>query len=110
MTKKLPNKKDSFRTNLTHTVKDILFISLGVISAGFGLKGFLLPNSLLAGGFNGSSSDAVKYRLDNRYFYSGDHKKSKTLFDEILKGKVWTSFGYIAAENDMVNYFNDQKR
>jgi uncharacterized membrane-anchored protein YitT (DUF2179 family) len=36
-------------------VKDTIFISLGVLSAAFGLKGFLLPNSFLDGGVMGIS-------------------------------------------------------
>lgn len=36
-------------------IKDVLFISLGVMSAGFGLKGFLLPNQFLDGGVMGIS-------------------------------------------------------
>jgi uncharacterized membrane-anchored protein YitT (DUF2179 family) len=35
--------------------KDILFISLGVVSAAFGLKSFLLPNHFLDGGIMGIS-------------------------------------------------------
>ena len=37
------------------TIKDILFITLGVAAAGFGLKGFLLPNKFLDGGVMGIS-------------------------------------------------------
>ncbi len=55
MADKLNNKADSFRINLTHTIKDIVFISLGIVSAGFGLKGFLLPNSFIDGGAMGIS-------------------------------------------------------
>lgn len=36
-------------------IKDTIFISLGVLSAGFGLKGFLLPNKFLDGGVMGIS-------------------------------------------------------
>ncbi len=43
------------RINFERTVKDILFISFGVASAGFGLKGFLLPNKFLDGGVMGIS-------------------------------------------------------
>jgi uncharacterized membrane-anchored protein YitT (DUF2179 family) len=55
MTNKLPTKKNILRLNFTHTIKDIVFISLGVVSAGFGLKGFLLPNSFIDGGAMGIS-------------------------------------------------------
>ena len=30
--------------------KDVMFILLGILSAGFGLKGFLLPNGFIDGG------------------------------------------------------------
>ncbi|MFN8673921.1 MAG: YitT family protein [Candidatus Sericytochromatia bacterium] len=36
-------------------IKDFLFITLGVVSASFGLKGFLLPNDFLDGGVTGIS-------------------------------------------------------
>jgi uncharacterized membrane-anchored protein YitT (DUF2179 family) len=38
-----------------HIVQDIFFILLGVVSASFGLKGFLLPNSFIDGGVTGIS-------------------------------------------------------
>lgn len=38
-----------------HLAKDILLVCLGVLSAGFGLKGFLLPNSFIDGGVTGIS-------------------------------------------------------
>lgn len=43
------------RINTERAVKDTLFILLGVASAGFGLKGFLLPNRFLDGGVMGIS-------------------------------------------------------
>lgn len=43
------------RINISRTIKDILFISLGVASAAFGLKSFLLPNGFLDGGVVGIS-------------------------------------------------------
>lgn len=36
-------------------IKDVIFISLGVMSAAFGLKSFLLPNQFLDGGVVGIS-------------------------------------------------------
>ncbi len=43
------------RINLERTIKDTIFIILGVAAAGFGLKGFLLPNKFLDGGVMGLS-------------------------------------------------------
>ncbi len=40
---------------ITHFIKDSLFIILGIFSAAFGLKGFLLPNSFIDGGVTGIS-------------------------------------------------------
>lgn len=36
-------------------IKDVIFISLGILAAGFGLKGFLLPNHFIDGGVTGIS-------------------------------------------------------
>ena len=43
------------KVTATHFIKDIIFISLGILSAGFGLKGFLLPNGFIDGGVTGIS-------------------------------------------------------
>ncbi|REJ82470.1 MAG: YitT family protein [Bacteroidetes bacterium] len=43
------------RKNLVNTFKDIVLIALGITSAAFGLKGFLLPNSFIDGGATGIS-------------------------------------------------------
>ncbi|MFB9054355.1 YitT family protein [Formosa undariae] len=40
---------------LSHAIKEIIFIAIGVVSAGFGLKGFLLPNRFIDGGATGIS-------------------------------------------------------
>ncbi len=44
-----------FRVTVLYFLKDIFYISIGVIAAGFGLKGFLLPNSFIDGGVTGIS-------------------------------------------------------
>ncbi|WP_299555444.1 YitT family protein [Seonamhaeicola sp.] len=43
------------QVELTHAISEYIFIILGVFSAGFGLKGFLLPNSFIDGGATGIS-------------------------------------------------------
>ena len=41
--------------NIAHMAKDTIFILIGIVSAGFGLKGFLLPNLFIDGGAMGIS-------------------------------------------------------
>lgn len=43
------------RINIIRALKDFIFISFGVVSAAFGLEGFLLPNNFLDGGVVGIS-------------------------------------------------------
>lgn len=54
-----PNSyKQEFRNvsvDFWHSIKYIILILLGVFSAGFGLKGFLLPNTFIDGGVTGIS-------------------------------------------------------
>ncbi len=45
----------NLQVELSHTIKDSVFIIIGVFSAGFGLKGFLLPNQFIDGGATGIS-------------------------------------------------------
>jgi uncharacterized membrane-anchored protein YitT (DUF2179 family) len=49
--------KQSWRKKRTvrHTIRDSMLIFLGVLSAGFGLKGFLMPNDFIDGGVTGIS-------------------------------------------------------
>lgn len=52
------NKKNIFRkksAGYINTVNDYFLIALGVISAGFALKGFLVPNKFFDGGITGIS-------------------------------------------------------
>ncbi|MFL1011860.1 YitT family protein [Flavisericum labens] len=44
-----------FQVELSHAIKEFIFIIIGVFSAGFGLKGFLLPNKFIDGGATGIS-------------------------------------------------------
>ena len=45
----------SLQVELAHAIKEYAFIAIGVFSAGFGLKGFLLPNDFIDGGATGVS-------------------------------------------------------
>ncbi|ALJ06211.1 hypothetical protein APS56_14185 [Pseudalgibacter alginicilyticus] len=44
-----------FQVEISHAIKEYIFIIIGVFSAGFGLKGFLLPNNFIDGGATGIS-------------------------------------------------------
>ncbi|MEN3322940.1 YitT family protein [Mariniflexile soesokkakense] len=44
-----------FQVEVSHAIKEYIFIIIGVFSAGFGLKGFLLPNRFIDGGATGIS-------------------------------------------------------
>ena len=43
------------KLNIAHIAKDFILILIGIVSAGFGLKGFLLPNLFIDGGAMGIS-------------------------------------------------------
>ncbi|MGJ5643426.1 YitT family protein [Formosa sp. S-31] len=45
----------SLQVELSHAIKEYVLIIIGVFSAGFGLKGFLLPNRFIDGGATGIS-------------------------------------------------------
>jgi uncharacterized membrane-anchored protein YitT (DUF2179 family) len=45
----------NFQVEIAHAIKEYIFIIIGVFSAGFGLKGFLLPNQFIDGGATGMS-------------------------------------------------------
>jgi uncharacterized membrane-anchored protein YitT (DUF2179 family) len=53
--KRLSEEVKNVEVSLSHHLNDTFFILVGVISAGFGLKGFLLPNSFIDGGAMGIS-------------------------------------------------------
>jgi uncharacterized membrane-anchored protein YitT (DUF2179 family) len=43
------------RKSIRRSIKEVLLLGLGILSAGFGLEGFLLPNKLIDGGVTGIS-------------------------------------------------------
>lgn len=62
----LAKKIYKFKISAIHSVKDFFLIAIGILSAGFGLEGFLLPNSFIDGGVTGISlltSELTKYPL-----------------------------------------------
>ena len=53
--RKFSEEVKNIEVSLSHSISEVFFILIGVVSAGFGLKGFLLPNSFIDGGAMGIS-------------------------------------------------------
>ena len=72
-------------------------------------KGWLSPDSLLKASPGNPSNDAVNYGLANWYLNQGDSAKAKQLMEALVEGKPFTSFGYLAAEKDLVHFLSSKK-
>jgi len=68
-------------------------------------KGLIPIDSLVQTGTGSPSNDAVSYGLANWYFYNGEKEKAKDIMEVLTQSKAFTSFGYIAAESDLIHYF-----
>lgn len=71
-------------------------------------KGELLEEDLMGKKFSSVMNDAVAYGLGNWYLYNDQPETARKIFEKILKGKIWASFGYIAAEADYKSVFLDK--
>lgn len=68
-------------------------------------KGWLPVDSLIQEGPGSPSNDAVRYGVANWYLYHGDTIRAKQLMDELVDTKAFSSFGYVAAESDLIRFF-----
>lgn len=67
----------------------------------------LIPvDSLLQTGAGNPSNDAVSYGLANWYFYTDEKEKAAEIMKDLVEGPSWNSFGYITAESDLIEYFD----
>jgi tetratricopeptide (TPR) repeat protein len=55
--------------------------------------------------FSNVMNDALAYGIGNWHFYNGERDKAKEIFQKILEGESWASFGFIAAESDFARNF-----
>lgn len=69
-------------------------------------KGLIPMDSLINTEKGNPSSDAVLYGLANWHFYNSDKTKANEMMQEMMDSKAWSSFGYLAAESDIIEYFN----
>ncbi len=70
-------------------------------------KGLMTLDELEAQSRSSTSSDAITYGIGNWYYYNQQQDKAKEIFEELIKKDSWNSFGYIAAEADLVNLFGE---
>lgn len=68
-------------------------------------KGWVPADSLIMEGEGSPSNDAVRYGVANWYLYHGDSLRAKQLMEELVEEKAFSSFGYLAAEGDLIRYF-----
>lgn len=66
-------------------------------------KGLLdLDQLLVKDGTAAPSNDAIDYGIGNWYLYNGETAKAKAKFKELVNRDSWSSFGYIAAEKELM--------
>jgi hypothetical protein len=66
-------------------------------------KGEISVDEMLesASGDDGLQNATVGYGIGSWFLMNGDHDRAFEIFDEILSGPTWASFGYIAAEAEV---------
>ena len=69
-------------------------------------KGLIPIDSLLQTGTGSPSNDGVSYGVANWYFYNDKKDKAKEIMLDLIESPSWSSFGYIAAESDLIEYFD----
>jgi tetratricopeptide (TPR) repeat protein len=70
-------------------------------------KGELTLEEIAGQEFSNIMNDAAAYGVGNWYLYNNQRDEAKQVFEQILKNNTWASFGYIAAEADLVQEFSE---
>lgn len=69
-------------------------------------KGLIAPDSLLNVSATNEDADLALatqgYGVGNWYLFNGDTAKAKEIFNKVVEGKHFSSFGFIAAEADLM--------
>lgn len=72
-------------------------------------KGWISADSLATKGAGSPSQDAIRYGLANWHLYHGDTTQALQMMKGLVQEKAFTSFGYLAAESDLLKYFPKEK-
>lgn len=62
--------------------------------------------STIRGDANTLGSASLGYGIGNYFLYNGDMEKAVTIFRQIVAGNQWSSFGFIAAETELLRTGN----
>ena len=68
-------------------------------------KGEIVLDELVNGKYSDIMNDATWYGVGNWHLYNSEREKAKEIYEKILAGETWASFGYIAAEADYAREF-----
>lgn len=68
-------------------------------------KGIIPVDSLLQIGAGSPSNDAVSYGVANWYYYNDERAKAQKIMEGLVESPAWSSFGYIAAESDLLRNY-----
>lgn len=68
-------------------------------------KGIIPVDSLVHTETGSPSNDAVAYGIANWYFYNDEKQKAEAIMTDLIESPAWSSFGYIAAESDLIHYY-----
>lgn len=71
-------------------------------------KGLLSIDELAGEDFSDIMNDALAYGLGNWYLYNGQREKAYRIYQQIINRGIWASFGYIAAEADLVREWGEE--
>ena len=52
-----------------------------------------------------AGGDSAMYGVGNWHFYNGRREQAKAMFEQMVEGSGWASFGTIAAESDLARKF-----
>jgi tetratricopeptide (TPR) repeat protein len=72
-------------------------------------KGLISVDTLAKAGPGNPSNDAERYGLANWYLYQGDSVLARQLMESLVEEAAFSSFGYLAAESDLIHYFPKKK-
>jgi len=72
-------------------------------------RGWQPVDSLIQQGPGSPSNDAVRYGVANWYLYHGDSVQAKRMMESLTEEKAFTSFGYLAAESDLIRFFQENQ-